>query len=268
MAGVDVVSIGDIDSEGTIDLAVGAPGDGDGGCSDSAHVLISSLAGGKPSRLIVPTGSRSLIANSRFGDALAISFAARDSKRGNLFVGDRGRSVVECISLDTLTSRWTTRGAGAPTELGDALLAVADVDGDGFGDVVASSTHECVELLSGATGESMWHVDARWRHSELHGFGDTLALVGDRDLDGLDDVAVGAQDTWDDDSEALRILSVRDGRTLFEFGACEQTMVAGWPGTKCAEQPQLVIAYPLERKLEWYGRDFAHPMVRLDLTVH
>ncbi len=77
--------------------------------------------------------------------------------------------------------------------LGASLLAVDDLDGDGFADLVTGSRE--VDLGKGrlrawssATGQEIWIVDGTTPGDQL---GQTLAVAGDVDGDGVSDIVAG-----------------------------------------------------------------------------
>lgn len=82
---------------------------------------------------------------------------------------------------------------------GLTLANLGDLDGDGRGDVVVSAPGATsasglpgargVVVLSGATGAVLRSIEGRAAHES---FGRALAVVGDADGDGLDDLVVGS----------------------------------------------------------------------------
>ena len=108
-----------------------------------------------------------------------------------------GSSVV-LVTLATLANAQqeiaTLRGASAGDEFGDAIAFVGDVDGDGQADFAigapgANAETGSVTVYSGATTAvlSTWNGVATGDR-----FGAAIAGAGDLDLDGFDDVVVGA----------------------------------------------------------------------------
>ncbi len=110
-------------------------------------------------------------------------------------------------------------GLGAMNErVGESLLGLGDVDGDGVPDVLtgAASWAEArgrVRGWSGATGTVLWTTDGSGAGDRL---GSTLARVGDWDGDGFEDVAVGAPGSSGAPGE-VRILSAATGAPLAVF---------------------------------------------------
>lgn len=89
-------------------------------------------------------------------------------------------------------------GGAAADNLGDAVGGAGDVNNDGFADVIAGAPNADpgglanagrATVVSGATGAVLFHVDGDTASDALGG---SVAGAGDVDLDGFDDVIVGA----------------------------------------------------------------------------
>ncbi len=143
------------------------------------------------------------------------------------FMGRRGR--IRAWSPASQQELWVRDGVGDHDELGARLTALADVNGDGVGDVAASFPNDQlfqgrVEIVSGATGNLLFTHQGITSGDH---FGDTIAGGGDWDGDGLTDYAVGAplHDFLGSSSGYVRVFSGGSGAlltTLYGLAADEE----------------------------------------------
>ncbi len=236
--GDSVASIGDLDGDSVGDIVVGAEFDDDGNTNAgavwvlflntngtvSSQQKISSLDGGF-------TGT--LIANGQFGDAVAglgdldgdgvteIAVGADASGAGTgsvwiLFMNDDG-TVASHQKIDGTNGGFT--GALDFDDLfGRALAALGDFDGNGVEDLAVGAIRDSD---GGPDRGAVWilylnsdgTVSSHQKISSLEGgltgplddddeFGESIALLGDLDVDGVLDLAVGASNDDDGDSNA------------------------------------------------------------------
>jgi hypothetical protein len=187
--GSAVASIGDLNRDGVTDLAVGAPGDDDGG-TDRGAVWI-------------------------------------------LFLNDQGK-VRQYQKISDSSGGFGGK-LGDGDQFGSSVASIGDIDGDGIDDLAVGAPY----ANDGGTGRgAVWILfmdnDGRVRSQQkiadgaggfngnLHDndhFGNATAGIGDLDGDGIDDLAVGADQSDDGgtDRGALWILFLdRDGKVNSE----------------------------------------------------
>ncbi len=227
--GSALAALGDLDGDGRVELAVGAELDDDGGPNRGALWILSLETSGQvwAARKISQTSGGfggSLGDRGEFGCALAALGDLDGDGRSELAVGARAeasRGAVWVLFLDASGGvREQARigqasGAFAGVldvddQFGSALAALADIDGDGRGElVVGAAQDDDGGANSGAAWVLFLQADASVRaHAKLSRssglpfasqdrFGVSLAALGDVDGDGTDDLAVGA--SLDDD---------------------------------------------------------------------
>jgi FG-GAP repeat protein len=234
--GSALANLGDLDGDGLVEVAAGAPGDHDGGSYRGAvwllspapdgalreHRKISSLAG----------GFRGLLRDGDdFGCALAALGDLDGDGVGDLAVGAQndsdgsyGSGAVWVLFLNADASvkahrkiSSTQGGFGGVLQFrdsfGSALAALGDLDGDGIGDLAVGAAGDDE---GGSACGAAWvlflardgTVRAQRKLGDLQlggldagdGFGCALAGLGDLDGDGVRDLAAGAN--RDDDGGA------------------------------------------------------------------
>ena len=234
--GSAIANIGDLEGDGVIDLAVGAPGDDDNGDDRGAVWILFMDDDGRGDQrrkisddtVVFPDG---LDDNDRFGAALA---SIGDLNRDGVFdiaVGapeddDDGdnRGAVWILFLDSDgtvrdVQKISALAGGLPGELSDndqfgsAIASLGDLDGDNISDLAVGAPDDS----DGGTGKgAVWILfmnnngsvrSAQKISAEQGGFegnldsndhlGSALAGLGDVDGNGVNDLAVGA--SGDDD---------------------------------------------------------------------
>lgn len=232
--GSALATLGDLDGDGSVELAVGAPDDDDGGVSAGALWVLSLgadggvLAGHKISQWSGGFAGP-LASGGRFGGALARLSDLDGDGVPELAVGASsdpdggpGRGVLWVLYLDELggVKRATRLGSGVGGAMegllhdgdrfGASLACLGDLDHDGSLELAVGADNDddggtnrgALWILSLASDAS---VSARRKISSLAGldlhdndfFGGSVAALGDVDGDRTPDLAVGAM--LDDD---------------------------------------------------------------------
>lgn len=234
--GTSLANLGDLDGDGVVDLAVGAPQDDDGGVDFGAvWVLFLNTDGTVKGQSKISATAGGFAGALDTADQFAISLGALADPHGTgeveLAVGaradddggtDRGALWLLHLAADgSVVSQAkissTSGGLAGPLDDGDffgvSVISPGDLDGDGKIDWIVGANLDddggngvgalYVLFMDGADG-----VRAETKLSATTGgfggaldinedFSISLAPLGDLDGDGTDDVAVGA--LWDDD---------------------------------------------------------------------
>jgi hypothetical protein len=230
--GSDAASLGDLDGNGTPDVAVGAPGDDYGGTDRGAvWVLFLDYTGAVTGHVKIRqnspgfTGSR-LGDGDRFGERLVtvgdlngdgvpdLSVAAPSDDDGGM---DRGAVYTLFLTRNgpaQATQKISHAFGGLAGGLrdgdrfGSAIDALGDVNADGLGDLVVGAGGDddggtdrgaiwILRLGSNATIKSQQKISSTQGGflgalSDGDRFGSGVAAIGDLDGDGIGDLAVGA----------------------------------------------------------------------------
>ena len=232
--GWDLAPAGDQNGDGHSDLFVGAPNTKD------SRVYLLSGKDGTTLRSYAPSKDDSTfgwyvariddISADGVPDLAVGAFLERDAAGAAT-----GGAYVFSSKTGDQIHHWS--GADAGSSLGDIVAAVADVDGDGRGDLAVSAPRTSdatrsrpgkVNTYSTATGKLL----RTWLGSqpgEL--FGRMVIGISDVDGDGVDDVAVGAP--WHkrgdgDRTGRVELRSGKSGEVLYEFFGDGADCWFGW----------------------------------------
>jgi hypothetical protein len=230
--GSAVAAIGDLNLDGVLDLAVGAPGDDDGGDNRGAVWILfldseGTVAGlQKVSAGLGDDSLGRLQDNDRFGSAVTSIGDLNGDRITDLAVGapddsdgGTGKGAVWILFMNNDGSVQATQKISAERgeldvdldtndHFGSALAGMGDLAGDGT-DVLAvgASGDDDGGLDRGAVWMLFLNSDGRVRRAQKISqndgkfdgtlgdgdqFGSALANIGDLDDDGINDLAVGA----------------------------------------------------------------------------
>ncbi len=186
---------GDVDGDGTPDIAVGARLHDHGGNADAGAVYVFSGADGSSLQSHFGTTANEQLGQwvqgagdvnrDGFADVIAgahlADFGGADSGRATVFSGVDGTTI------------WTFDGANAGDNLGRSVDTAGDVDGDGHADLLVGADlangKGAAIVFSGQTGTQLFPLTGVG-NGDL--FGHAVSSAGDVDDDGFGDVIVGA----------------------------------------------------------------------------
>ena len=248
--GASLATLGDLDGDGLLEIAVGAKFDDDDGNNAGAIYILSiddtgaALSGVKINATYGGFGG-ALVADDQFGTSLGCIGDLDGDGVVDLAVGsDGGTGFVDLLFLNADgTVKSDTRlaeglGGFSPgllngDDFGSSVQSLGDLDHDGVPDLaVGAQSRDVFFGNEGSFFVLFMHADGSVKRSveigngeagfdgpaaEFTDFGGALAPLGDLDGDGVLDLAVGHED-WPYDFEfgtgakgALHVLSITDG---------------------------------------------------------
>jgi hypothetical protein len=202
--GVAVASAGDVNGDGYADVAIGAPGSGDPSSVGHVHVFY----GGPTGLSTVPSLSLVGPPGGQFGYSLAGAADLNGDGFPDLAIAELSTSRIHVFggSASGVVSPAAISLAAPSTSAGGSFgfsVAAADVDGDGYLDLVAGDAQDYAYVYpGGASGLGSTPSLAIYGPGHAScgiadGFGMSVANAGDVNGDGYTDVIVGAPYTYD-----------------------------------------------------------------------
>ena len=217
--GSSVANLGDIDENGTNDLAVGAPLDDSGGSNRGAVYILFMNEDNKidnSTKIIHGSAGIELIDDSNFGTSVAnigdfngdgINELAVGTLKGEIYIlrlNDSGE-IERFSKIDVDDVNDPIQVTNSIAEFGNSIAKLGDIDGDGINDLAVGSIRDgsgglnrgAVHILfMDETGLTL-KANAKIRHPDVtladyDAFGSSIAKLGDLDGDGINDLAVGA----------------------------------------------------------------------------
>ncbi len=220
--GSTIVPYRDVDGDGTVDLLVGSPTWDYGPQSNAGRVdLRSGRSGG------ILRSHHGTNGNDWFGSSIAVIGDANHDGVEDYAIGVPGadNGYSDCGSVVAFSGAsgaqlWRTDGYQDYAYRGSSLARIMDYDGDGVVDCAVGAPTDgnqihwnasAVFLLSGASGFILRSFYAATCEEQ---YGAAVALVGDLDSDGYEELAIGAPGSYLDGGK-VDIRSLHTGNSLF-----------------------------------------------------
>lgn len=193
----------DLDGDTIPDVVIGAPDAEVGGLAAAGRAFVYSGATGALIR-----SHDGAAQDDRLGAAVLALADLNADLLGDYVVGMPGSDLgpglragaIEAFSGADGSSLYLRSGGGDGTEFGAALARIADRNGDGVNEIIIGApgaagaqgvVYGAVRIFLGATGD----FDVQFLPSETDTrYGASVAAAGDADLDGVEDLLIGAPD--------------------------------------------------------------------------
>ncbi|MEZ6194534.1 MAG: FG-GAP-like repeat-containing protein [Planctomycetota bacterium] len=233
--GCSLASAGDVDGDGVQDLIVGARGDDVGALQSGSVFVLSGATGAQIHHFIGAAGDELGLSVAGPGDVDGdgIPDIVSGSPYADAPVFNAG--YVRIYSGFDGSILHEIPGSGSNGGWGATVAAAGDVNGDGFGDVIASAPNESIDgmngagrvaVISGADGSILFE-DTNSLNND--GLGREVAGFGDLNGDGYDDFGYVAPNdsTLFNAGGRLDVVSGFDHTLLFRVYAQQDLQVFG-----------------------------------------
>lgn len=243
--GASVACAGDIDGDGSNDLAVASP---ERDMPTAFPRLYSGRDGHLLLEIIPPTNAR-WIPSANFGSSMCSVGDFDGDGLGDVAVTDPGAhqvvsfgreatlegvGCVAIVSGRTGTVLCTLFGERPSEALGWMIAPIADVDYDGRADLCVTGLDTCAKILSGADlSEICPPIELR---AQAYSEGGSFTWIDDLDDDGRPDLAIGANDSSRGeffDSGFVAVYSTRTGKLV------HVPYSSGWSGVEASSPGDL-----------------------------
>lgn len=190
--GLAITKLDDLDGDGVLDIGIGAPGVDSGGVDNVGYAEIRSSDSGALLASFNGSGGTSF---ENFGQGFAGMADMNGDGIGDYAIGapGLGDGVVYLYSGADHTMLQTVSAPITAVDFGEQIASLGDVNGDGVHDYLVGAPDSSsagmtrcggVFVISGLDGSV---IRTHYGTSSYDYLGDTLANLGDLDLDGVPD---------------------------------------------------------------------------------